>query len=87
MSLPRRLNTLVRLGYDTYSNRHRMSESLKALSKVEVIQLLVSGGEEVWGESQKKDLITQVLVVAIVSMVTLFTSANYRYKDFGVDAV
>lgn len=77
------LNTLVRLGYDTYSNRQDVRIS-KGSFQGGGNSTVISGGEEVWGESQKGSYNTGIGRGYSING-DFITSANYRYKDFGVD--
>lgn len=77
------LNTLVRLGYDTYSNRQDVRIS-KGSFQGGGNSTIISGGTEVWGESQKGSYNTGIGRGYSING-DFITSANYSYKDFAVD--
>lgn len=77
------LNALVRLGYDTYSNRQDIRIS-KGSFQGGGSSTVIAGGSQVWGESQKGSYNTGLGRGYSING-DFIISADYRYRDFTVD--
>lgn len=77
------INTLVRFGYDTYSNRQDIKIS-KGSFQGGGNSTVIPNGTEIWGESQKGSYNSGISRGYSING-DFITSANYKYNDFAVD--
>jgi TonB-linked SusC/RagA family outer membrane protein len=77
------LNSMIRVGYDTYSNKQEIRIS-KGSFTGGGSATVISNGTQIWGESARGSYNEGISRGYSINM-DFITSANYKYRDFTID--